>query len=117
VGAPWQDLQAMTDGEGNIYPAGLHYQTPTQLASSGAWAAMLGNSSASPPVPPADPHMQESVDVRGGIAGPNTGFMSDPINGHDWVIPMRNDLEYACIFELPQVGPCVSNDCDCFSRN
>jgi len=117
VGAPWQALQAATDDQGNAYPAGeLHYRSSSQLASSGTWAQVLGNLAASPPVLPADPHLQESVDPRVGIPGPNEGLMSDPMVGHEWVISRRNDLQYACIFPLPQQGPCVDNTCDCFDR-
>lgn len=115
VGAPWQSFQATEDDQGNAYPSGeLHYQSPAQLASSGTWSQVLGNGAASPPVPPADPHMQESVDPRPGLPGPNTPPSSDPINGHEWTIPLRNDLQYACIFPLPQPIHCVDTNCDCF---
>jgi hypothetical protein len=119
VGTPWQLLQAATDAQGNGYPAGeLHYKSPAQLSSSGTWAQVLGNPSASPPIPPSDPHMIESVDPRVELPGPNTAYMADPIHGHEYVVSptRRDDLQYACIFPLPQTGPCVDNSCDCFDR-
>jgi hypothetical protein len=115
VGAPWQDLQATTSSTTE-----LHYMSPKQLASSGAWTQVLGNPTPggfAPPVYPADPHMMESIDPRPGIPGPNASPTADPINGHDWFIANRDDLEYACIFPLPQpTNPCVDTSCDCYQR-
>ena len=36
-------------------------------------------------------------------------------NGHEWDIKTRNDLQYACAFELPTPRDCATNDssCDC----
>lgn len=121
-GTPWQDLQAATDDQGNAYPAGeLHYKSSAQLSNGGTWDQVLGNANsggASPPILPTDPHMQESVDPRPGIPGPNAGFMADPINGHDWLIAKRDDLQYSCIFQLASAQPtCDSIDCDCFGRD
>src|SRR5436309_3385214 len=28
--------------------------------------------------------------------------LGNPINGHEWSIPKRDDLQYACIFDLPK---------------
>lgn len=120
VGAPWQDLAATEDDGGNAYPAGeLHYQSPHQLATSGTWAKVLGSAApggSAPPVLPTDPHMQESIDPRAGLPGPNDPPNADPINGHDWNIMHRDDLQYACIFAKPTVGPCTDMECDCFER-
>jgi hypothetical protein len=115
VGAPWQSFLATEDDQGNAYPVGeLHYQSPAQLASSGTWSRVLGNPAASPPVLPTESHMQESVDPRPGVAPPSSGYLADPIVGHEWVIPQRNDLQYACTFALPQAIPCVDSSCDCY---
>jgi hypothetical protein len=44
--------------------------------------------------------------------------MADPIVGHDWLIPQRNDLQYACIFPRPSATtPCIDTTCDCFYRH
>jgi len=87
-----------------------------------------------PPVPPTDALMQESRDPRGGLDGENppkqlagteAGLLANPVNGHEWLNPKGEDLQYACIFELPEPKPCggpvdpatgkvtVSSGCDC----
>jgi hypothetical protein len=60
--------------------------------------------------------MQESIDPRPGLPGPNTPPDADPIHGHEWNITNRDDLQYACIFETPATLPGVDSTCDCFSR-
>jgi len=64
--------------------------------------------------------MQESVDPRGGLAGPNSPANADPIHGHEWnpsgyTGQTYNDMQYACTFELPVSKTCLDNsDCDCY---
>jgi len=71
-----------------------------------------------------DPLMIESVEPRAGV-NPATGTAiaassagtptANPINGHEWDIQQRNDLQYACVFELPAPKDCLADSvsCDC----
>jgi hypothetical protein len=121
VGVPWQDLAASKDAQGQPFPATeLHYQSPADLASNGAWEKILGNDEpggGAPPIAPTDPHMRPSRDPRPGLPGPSATYMADPINGHEWNIVEGDDLEYACIFALPQTGACSDRNCDCYNLN
>ena len=70
-----------------------------------------------------DPLMIESIDPRTGtnpatnsaLAPESAGEpTANPVNGHEWTIAGKNDLQYACIFELPTPKQCVNADsCDC----
>jgi hypothetical protein len=114
IGVPWQlianDANDLTKG----------YQTATQLNDNGVWAKILGDPNASPPVPPSDPHMLESIVPRMGIPGPGSAANADPFNGHEWDPAMANptpnaDLQYACVFPLNPTKTCTEQtDCDCF---
>ncbi|MBI5538261.1 MAG: hypothetical protein HY898_36400 [Deltaproteobacteria bacterium] len=78
----------------------------------------------SPAGEPLDPLMIESIDPRSGtnpatgsaLAGPGAPYpTTNPVNGHEWDIQGRNDLQYACGFKLPSPRDCSSNSmsCDC----
>lgn len=78
----------------------------------------------SPTGEPLDPLMIESVDQRTGtnpatnsqLAGASAATpTTNPVNGHEWDIQGRNDLQYACIFPLPTARDCTNNpiSCDC----
>ena len=59
--------------------------------------------------------MIESTEPRPGL--PTSGN-TDPVHGHDYPIPERDDLQYACTFELPTPIDCtipdnVQGGCDC----
>jgi hypothetical protein len=72
------------------------------------WQAVLGDPATF--APPLDPHMIESIDPRPGL--PMT--VGDPIHGGEWTIPDRNDLQYACTFDLLEPRDCtVEAACDC----
>jgi hypothetical protein len=114
VGVPWQDIA--------VNPMDLNqgYLTATQIADMNVWAKILGDPNASPPVPPTDAHMIESITPRAGLAAPNSPANADPINGHEWdpsmATPTPNaDLQYACVFPLSTPKTCnEQTDCDCF---
>ncbi len=118
VGVPWQDIA--TDDTRDA-PDALAYMTSDQLTAAGRWDVILGDPAEH--VPPIDPLMQESVDPRSGknpvtddpVAPPGSSPTANPINGHDWSIPDRDDLQYACIFPLPVPRDCSdpSSACDC----
>ena len=115
VGVPWQDISTMESWQGPH----LTYMTAQQLTESGRWPVILGDPNASPPVDPADPFMIESIDPRTinaknplineAILSPDS-TMLNKINGHEQNVPARDDLQFACIFDLQQaVKPA---DCD-----
>ncbi len=122
VGVPWQDL-ATAGSLGD--PGKLRYRTAAELEQDGRWDVILGD--ASNGILPTDPLMIESVDQRSG-ANPVTSSPlvptgavgtvapdANPINGHEWNIADRDDLQYACIFELPTPRECngAYTSCDC----
>jgi hypothetical protein len=114
TGVPWQLVAdpARSNGE-------LRFWNSDELSAMNLWTTILGDphpENGAPPRPPSDPHMQESIDPRPGLPGPNTPPDSDPINGHEWSIANRNDLQYACIFDKPSPAPCGDSTCDCFDR-
>ncbi len=120
VGVPWQDIA----DDASLTGAGLNYLTAQELLAQGRWAALLGNPTASPPVPPSDPFMIESIPPRTGtnaIAGVSTSPANSTnphanvINGHEYNIPGLDDLQYACTFPLVKPKTCVSGNtaCDC----
>jgi hypothetical protein len=114
AGVPWQLL---ADPSRSPF---LNFYTADQLEASNLWGAVLGDPHApggAPPAPPSDPHMQESIDPRPGLPGPNTQPDADPIHGHEWNITRRDDLQYACIFPRPSPGACTDSTCDCLDRS
>jgi hypothetical protein len=133
VGVPWQDLATNTTPEGASYPPGeLHFRTASQLQRDGVWSVVLGDPNPgnnAPPIPPTDALMIESKDPRGGmdgetpprpLAGTNAGRLANAINGHEYVNADQDDLQYACIFPLPEARDCTqavtknpSPGCDC----
>jgi hypothetical protein len=118
VGVPWQALaRSLSDA------APLRYKPASQLHSEGAWTALVGNPRDN--VPPADPFMVESIDPRTGTS-PLTELSPEsvtapagasPVNGHEYTIPQRDDLQYACVYPLMTVRDCAttSGGCDCKS--
>jgi hypothetical protein len=134
VGVPWQDI---ADADSLTGP-GLRYLTASQLTDESRWATILGDPTASPPVTPADPLMVETPDDRTTIAGlpqanpitndalvksDSTNPKANKINGHEQVNQDNSDLQYACIFPLPEgTIDCAKNSmlpmeqqggCDC----
>jgi hypothetical protein len=50
---------------------------------------------------------------------PTASYFADPVNGHEYTpdLSLRDDLQYACIFPLPEPRDCstTSGYCDCTS--
>ena len=127
VGVPWQDI-ARVDKDG-VPDLTLGYMTTSEMAELRGegenkftrWDVILGDPQASPPVPPLDPLMIESIEEREGthpITGDpivptatNPPLHANPINGHERNIKNRDDLQYACIFRLPEANQEANNDC------
>jgi hypothetical protein len=123
VGVPWQDLAV-----GGPSVSTLRFKAPGALAADGTWDAILGDPASSPPLPPADALMVESRSGRTGadiegtpVPGPQAPVSANNgINGHDWANTRNDDLEYACIFRLPESRDCIQVEkavptpgCDC----
>ena len=120
VGVPWQDIARNKDDlkEG--------FKNSDELLVKGndgsnTWDIILGDPATY--VPPKDPLMIESVFPRTGV-NPVTGDAlvppgmgaTNPINGNEWTVKMQEDLQYACIFDLPTPRDCKDlaiTSCDC----
>jgi hypothetical protein len=119
VGVPWQDLARETTLTGRE----LEYLDASALAGSfpSRWELILGDPNAN--VPPLDPFMIESIDERSGenpLTGdaivPSNAGRTNAINGHEQNIVNRDDLQYACTFDLVPDLPCTLENqdaCDC----
>lgn len=103
VGVPWQDLAIDPSA------AVLKYRKANSEEASEVipWDRLLGArvNDERQLYPTNDgtinPLMYESVEPRDNVPGPNSGYMANPSNGHDWNIVDRSDLQYACIFPKP----------------
>lgn len=113
AGVPWQDLAV------DAAAVPLELMTAEELLSEGRWSVILGDPAAG--VPPTDPFMVASVEPRSG-QNPLTNepiveaTSTDPeatINGHEHGSEERNDLQYACTFELPDSRFCSPEDYAC----
>jgi hypothetical protein len=121
VGVPWQDLAL------DPHDLGKGYKSAAQLSEKDAsghttWDVVIGDPLSN--VAPLDPLMIESVAPRSGIspivgvplgaAGQGTP-LTNPANGKEYDIPRKDDLQYACVFDLPNARDCTVKNagCDC----
>jgi hypothetical protein len=124
AGVPWQDLATPESLTG----ASLEYLTAEQLLTAGRWPVILGDPASL--TLPTDPFMRESIDPRSGqnpithgpiVPASSLDPAASPINGHEHVVPEKNDLQFACTFSLPEPIKCdqaavdAGIGCDCFS--
>ncbi len=118
VGVPWQDIA----DDASLTGSGLTYLTSQELLDRGRWDYLLGSPDKNPVVPPLDPFMIETPQERSGVntiaqveivPSNSTNPRANVINGHEQAIPELNDLQYACIFELPKPKPCQPADAAC----
>lgn len=106
VGVPWQliarDQADLKKG----------FQSFEELSANGTWDKILGDPTTYKPA--ADSHMIESIDPRPNLPTATSG-QEDPFSGHEYTIPSRADLQYACIFDLPAPQECEAGNlsCDC----
>jgi hypothetical protein len=134
VGVPWQAIQSTVDANDDPItdPTVLRFQDADELNQNNTWNVILGDVGVPyrapgaagpevqgrPAVPPSMPQMVESEFPRNGVANPNL------INGREYdtsignmVAGQPNDLEYACIFPLPEnidcTDPARRDACDC----
>jgi hypothetical protein len=125
VGVPSQLIEAQVDAPGRPALAdGIRYKIAGEL-SAADWDALVGRSSASPPVPPSSPFMLESATERANIPPGN------PVNGREHstadiviaetgTIETPDDLQFACILPLPAPRDCsladpATDPCDCYA--
>ncbi len=118
VGVPWQDVAVDPED-----PDDLVYKTAKELHATGGWDLLVGDPEHG--VAPLDPLMIESLEPRTGVhpvtgdplAPPSaTSPTANPINGHEYIeATIRDELQYACIFELPEPRDCAfeTDHCDC----
>lgn len=145
VGVPWQDIARVNaqglpdlinglDEKGNATGG---FKSSAQLTAKDAngndtWDYVLG-SDPNNYRDALDPHMIESTTARSGtnaltgvtLAPPGSAAGADAINGHEYTVGMgstltpkpQDDLQYACIFNLPTPRDCAdpanTAACDC----
>lgn len=102
-GTPWQLL---TTPESKAKENVMEFLTPAQLVENDVWSTILGEPSLG--IAPKDAHMRASIDPRQGL--PNASGSWDPIHGHEVDWPKRNDLQYSCIFDLPEPRSCQNKE-------
>jgi len=128
IGVPWQDIA----DQGSLTGRGLRYLTASEMNAppggfgGNRWDVILGDPDLGRL--PSDPFMIESVDprpagatnpipgVNAAIVAAMPGNTGNDINGHEQNIVNRDDLQYACTFDLVPPTPCTtanSNGCDC----
>jgi hypothetical protein len=114
IGVPWQAIAADRDKAGAALAEDvLRFKTAQELDRKD-WSAILGEPTASPPRAPENPLMRESTTPRPGVV---TGGPNGREYATDAARPgTPEDLEYACIFPLPEPRDCAGADalvCDC----
>jgi hypothetical protein len=98
----------------------LHFNPADPEASrisDGDWIKILGRDPRNFNYEGIDPHMVQSVAPRPGLAAPSDQRGqngNDPIHGREWNTN-KEDLQYACTFNLPTPRQCQPDDnsCDC----
>jgi hypothetical protein len=120
VGVPWHDI---ADAD-SLTGQGLRYLTAAEMetATPNRWSVILGDPDLG--IQPLDPFMHEQVEPRSGtnpitgdmILPPTPGPAGNDINGHEQNIANRDDLQYACTFDLESPKTCTMSNqdgCDC----
>ena len=126
VGVPWQDIARNPNDLTQGFKNYDELSAPNDQGVTG-WDVILGDPEAY--IAPLDPHMNEAVDPRSGtnpitgtaIAPPNSPNGTNALNGHEYTIDARDDLQYACVFDLPTSRNCGTGStevsCDCQDPN
>lgn len=123
VGVPWQAIAAETDAAGNPVSANdLVFRRASEFTDDD-WRQLVGSpgdaAAGVAPTPPLNPYMVETPTPRTNIAPGN------PINGREYETDQQvpgtaDDLQYACIFPLPETRDCADADseggCDCLAN-
>lgn len=117
VGVPWQNIARNSKDARKGYKNWEELNEPVAGYSS-TWEIIAGKSDMY--IAPKDPLMNESVSPRFGTS-PITGVtlaspmspLGNPINGNEYTT--TDDLQYACVFELPAPlqKNCKDGSCEC----
>ncbi len=108
-----------------LYPDGYKPNDPeANRMTNEKWVKILGRDPLNYNYDGIDPHMIQSVTPREGLRGgdaPRGNLGDDPIHGREWNTK-KNDLQYACSFNLPadKVRICDSlqgQSCDCGDKD
>lgn len=120
LGVPWQDIAVDPKDAKKGYKNWQEMLAPVGGFAT-AWEVIAGNPDAY--LVPKDPLMNESVKPRFGTS-PITGITlaspmspgGNPINGNEYTT--TDDLQYACIFDLPASlhRDCTDGRCECFEK-
>ncbi len=110
VGVPWQAIARKNDAGDPDLTKG--FKGASELTAD-ELDAMIGNPDAN--IPPTDPFMIESVSKRSGNSSLTGASLpgANEINGNDYNIPKKDNLQFACIFPLNDAVTTGSTDCDC----
>ncbi len=120
VGVPWQDIAR---DPADLAKGLKNHDERNAPAVNGwtTWDIVLGDFASYADAK--DPLMIESIDPRSG-ANPVTGAalappgsLTNPINGGEYSIPLRNDLQFACVFPLAVPRDCSAPGtqiCECY---
>jgi hypothetical protein len=132
VGVPWLDLSDPAEAGASslrLFTAEELARPDAALMGHSRWDLMLGSPGNYPPM---DPFMLEQIEPRTEgaqhplLSGPDYAVASagagvrNLVNGHEQNVVAGDDLQYACIFPLPEPVACdppeaMGNDvaCDC----
>jgi hypothetical protein len=113
LGVPWQDIAISPDPSDELVYRNAAGDAETAIN----WNWLIGDRNPPNGIPtPEDPLMIEQVEPRSGtnpatgelVADVSAGFLANSINGHEWNIADRSDLQYACIFPLAEPENCAT---------
>lgn len=116
VGVPWPAIAI----DPSAAQPQLTYLKPGEFAGRGIWGDILGDQAAR--LPPNDPLLVSSIAPRSG-SSPRSGLpvappsSTDPranVNGHEYHSVNQDDLQYSCIYELPEPIQCLKTSGNCF---
>jgi hypothetical protein len=118
VGVPWQDVAVSPDvSTPLVYRKAVSPEGAPQPGIEWRW--LIGERFPADGIPkPEDPLMLETTAPRTGVT-PATGqslapsdsaYGANSINGHEWNSEGQGDLQYACVFELPEPVQCKTRD-------
>jgi len=114
AGVPWQNISADPPSDD------VSYLSADQLTAQGRWPLILGDPANG--IQPTDPVMRESPNERAGVSplisativpSSSQDPTAHPANGHEQTNLDNTDLQYSCIYELPEPIACSVPECDC----
>jgi hypothetical protein len=114
-GVPNQLLYKKKDGSNADDNTPTTALDPAQRVTPPNWKAILGTDPLNFNYDGIDPHMIQSISPRPNLPAPTASDTADIINGREWDTA-SDDLQYACVFDLPGGGrTCQAGDnsCDC----